>query len=127
MIRALLRLLVELIANAIGLVVAAVLLDGMTLGVQGFLIAVGIFTLINAVLAPVLRRAARDRSAALIGSTALGSSLVALIITSLISDSLSISGASNWILATVIVWAAGLIAPALLPILVFRRLREDRA
>ena len=47
MIRLALRVLVQLIANGVGLVVAAAVLDEMNLEADGFLIAVGLFTLVN--------------------------------------------------------------------------------
>lgn len=59
---------------------------------------------------------------ALIGSSALVASLIALVVTAWISDGLQISGALTWILATVIIWAASMIAAVLLPALVFKRL-----
>lgn len=118
--------LLQVIANAIGLVVAAALLENMTLSVSGFLIAVGIFTLISLIVSPMLRQAALKNSPALLGSTALIVSLIALIGTTLVSDALEISGFSTWILATVAIWAASLAATALLPFVIFKRLRESK-
>jgi len=37
------------------------------------------------------------------------------VVTTLVSDGLSISGAVTWVLATVIVWAAALVAGLILP------------
>lgn len=125
--RLILSVLMALVANAIALVLAAAVLDDMELDVNGFLIAVGIFTLISAVLQPMIRQAAMKRSPALLGSTALATSLFALIGTAILSDGLRITGLTTWILAAVAMWAAGLLAMALLPVLVFKRLREERS
>lgn len=124
--RLILSILLQLVANAIALVVAAALLDQMTLHVDGFLIAVGVYTLLSIVVSPMLRQAALKKSSALLGSTALIVALIALIGTSVLTNGLQIRGLSTWILATVIVWAGALIATALLPFVIFKRLREPK-
>jgi hypothetical protein len=125
-VRLILTIVMTLLANAIALVLAAALLDDMTLNAQGFLVAVGIFTLISAIVHPMIRQAAVKRSPALLGSSALLVSLLALVGTAILSDGLQITGFTTWLLAAVAMWAAGLLATALLPILVFKRLRERR-
>ncbi len=51
-----------------------------------------------------------------------------LIITAWVSDGLSISGASTWLLATLIVWVISLLGVLLLPlILVKKRVEEKRS
>jgi len=42
-----------------------------------------------------------------------------------LSDGLDIDGLSTWVVATLIVWAASLITTLLLPLLVFKSLRDD--
>jgi putative membrane protein len=125
MVRMALSILVQLIANAIGLVVAASVLDDMTLDVSGFLMAVGVFTLVNVLVLPLLQRNALKGNSALSGSTALGAAFIALVITVIVTDGLTIDGLSTWVVATIIVWAGALIGTLLLPVLVFKRLRED--
>lgn len=122
--RLILSILLQLVANAIALVLAAAILENMTLHIDGFFIAVGVYTLLSVIVSPMLRQAALKKSSALLGSTALIVALVALIGTTLLTDGLEISGLSTWILATVIVWAGALIATALLPFVVFKRLRD---
>jgi uncharacterized membrane protein YvlD (DUF360 family) len=124
--RLILSIAMQLVANAIGLIVANALLEDFHLNASGFLIAVGVFTLIAAIVQPMIRQAAMKNAQALLGSTALVVSLVALVVTTLITDGLSISGLTTWVLAAVVVWAAGLIATMLLPIYVFKQLREER-
>jgi putative membrane protein len=126
MVRLLLRILVQLIANAVGLIVAAAVLDDMSLESDGFLIAVGVFTLVNVLTLPLIQKQAITQSSALMGSTALVAALVALIVTTIVSDGLTIDGLSTWLLATVIVWGASLVATLILPLWVFKSLREDR-
>jgi putative membrane protein len=125
MVRLALRVLVQLIANAVGLVAAAALLDEMNLEADGFLIAVGVFTLVNVLVLPLIQKQAITQSSALMGSTALVATLVALIVTVIVSDGLTIDGLTTWLLATVIIWGASLIAVFILPLWVFKSLRED--
>ncbi|WP_068277334.1 phage holin family protein [Aldersonia kunmingensis] len=121
MMRLIASSVVALIANAVALIVGDAILDGFSMGAEGFIVAVAIYTLIDVVIQPLIRQTAVTRAPALIGSTALVATLVALIVTTLVTDSLSISGFDTWILATVIVWAVSVAAKLLLPLIVFRK------
>jgi len=126
MVRLLLRILVQLIANAVGLVVAAAVLDDMSLNADGFFIAVGLFTLVNVLTLPLVQKQAITQSSALMGSTALVATLISLIVTTVVSDGLTIDGLTTWLLATVIIWGASLVATLILPVYVFKSLRDDK-
>lgn len=115
MVRALLSALIHLAANVIGLLVAAIVLDDMTVSGGAFVIAVLIFTGVQVIVGPLIRQIAVRNAHALLGSTALVITLVGLIITALVSDGLDIDGLTTWVLATIIVWLAALIASLVLP------------
>lgn len=121
MVRLLASAVVALLANALALLVGAWVLPGMSLDGVAFVIAVALFTATAMLVDPLLRQLAVTKTPALLGSSALVSTLVALIVTSLVSDGLQISGAATWILATVIVWAVALVARMLLPMVVFKK------
>lgn len=121
MIRLLATAVVAMIANAIAFLVAAWILPGMSLSALAFVIAVAIFTGVTVLVDPLIRQIAMTKTPVLLGSTALVSTLVALTVTSLLSDGLRISGISTWILATVIVWAVAVLARLLLPLVVFKK------
>lgn len=125
MIRFALTAIAQLIANAVALLVADLILDDMELGVSGFVTAVVIFTVAEVLLLPFFRQMAIQRAHALAGSTALVAALGALIITAVLSDSLQIDGLSTWVVATLIVWGASLVTTLLLPVFVFKSLRDD--
>jgi uncharacterized membrane protein YvlD (DUF360 family) len=125
-IRLIFRTLVALVANAVGLLVAAAVLSGFELDWSGFILAVIIFTVAFALLQPFLISQLRGRNSAMLGGTALIATLVSLIITDLVSDGLNISGVGTWIAATVIVWLAALLAAFILPFLGLKRFLEDR-
>jgi putative membrane protein len=126
MIRLLVSTVIQLAANAVGLLLAAVLLDGMTISGGAFLLAVVFFTVVEVVVGPMIRQMAVKKANALLGSTALVVTLLGLLITSVVSDGLSIEGLSTWVMATVIVWLASLLATILLPIVFVKRKVEER-
>jgi putative membrane protein len=121
MIRMLISFGIRLLANAVGLIVANLVLDDMELNASGFVIAVLIFTVAQLILQPLIVKIAMTNAQALMGATALVTTLVGLIITDLVSDGLSITGFVTWCLATVIVWAAALIAGLLLPLILVKK------
>jgi putative membrane protein len=128
MIRLLLSTVIHLAANAIGLLLAAVLLDGLTVSGTAFVLAVAIFTVVEVVLGPLIRQLAVTKANALLGSTSLVVTLLGLFVTSVISDGLRIEGLSTWALGTVIVWLASLLATILLPlVLVKKKVEGQRA
>ncbi len=126
MVRLLLGLLVSLLANALGLVVAATMLDKMELTTSGFVIAVVIFTVVYAIAQPFLTQMAMTKMPALRGGVALIATLGALIITGLVSDGLTIDGASTWVLASLIVWVVSLIGTLLLPLVLVKKAVDER-
>jgi uncharacterized membrane protein YvlD (DUF360 family) len=102
------RVGIMLVANAVALIVAALVLSGMGLDVTGFLVAVAIYTAIVALLQPFFVRTVRERGSAVLGVVALLATLVSLIVTDLIWDGFDIEGVGNWLAAAVIVWLVSL-------------------
>jgi len=125
-IRLLVRTLIALAANAVGLIVAAALLDGMSLNATGFVVAVVVFTVVFALMQPFLFSQLRRAPAGVLGGVALVATLVSLIVTTLVTDGLEISGVGTWIAATVIVWLAALVASFVLPFLGLKKFLEER-
>jgi uncharacterized membrane protein YvlD (DUF360 family) len=125
MIRLLVRTLIAVAANAVGLIVASVVLDGFSINLASFIVAVVIFTIVFAVLTPFLAVQLRRLGNGAIGATALIATLVSLLVTDLLSDGFSISGVGTWIAAAVIVWLAALVATFVLPFLGLKRFLED--
>ena len=126
MIRFVVRTGILLVANAVGLIVAAGLLDGVAINATGFIIAVIIFTVTAALLGPFLAVQFRRRGSAALGGVSLIATLAALIITDIISDGLDISGIGAWLAAAVIVWAASLLAMFILPYLGLKKYLEEK-
>ena len=126
MIRMLISAALALVGNAIGLIVAAAVLDKMEISGAAFVVAVVIFTVVDVVIQPFLTQMAARNVSALRGATALVATLVSLIITNLVSDGLTISGAATWLWATLIVWLASMLAGVILPLIFLKNRVEER-
>jgi len=121
MVRALIRIVLQLVGNAIGLIVAAWILDDMSLDGAAFVIAVIIFTVLAVIVQPLIQKVALKNMEALQGSSALITTFIALLLTNWISDGLTITGAATWILATIIVWLITMLAGVILPVIFLKK------
>jgi uncharacterized membrane protein YvlD (DUF360 family) len=126
MIRMLIRVAVALLGAAIGFVVAAAVLDDMRLTGAAFLIAVVIFVVLTAVLQPLIEKIGDERASIISAGSALITTLVALLLTDLLSDGLSIDGIVTWILAALIVWPCTALASWILLRMFIKNVRENR-
>ncbi|MGB3353149.1 MAG: phage holin family protein [Mycobacterium sp.] len=120
MIRFLLRVAVFLGSSAIGLLVADWLVPGVSVSVWGFVAAVVIFTVAQAILSPFFLKMASRYASAFLGGIGLVSTFVALLLASLLSNGLSIRGIGSWVAATVLVWLVTAVATVVLPVLLLR-------
>jgi hypothetical protein len=118
MIRFLVRAVVFLVSAAVGLFVAAAVVDGVSVGASGLIAAVVVFAVLQSVLAPFFAKVAARNAPAFLGGIGLVSTFVALLAATAITDSLSITGgAVTWLAATVVVWLATALATLALPVL----------
>lgn len=120
MIRFLVRAAIFLASSAIGLLVAKLVLDDMTIDATSFLAVVVIFAVLQSVLAPFIAKVTARNAPALLGATGLISTFLALLVADVVSDGMSITGASTWLLATLIVWLVTMLATLLLPIILVK-------
>ena len=125
MVRLLASAVLHLIGNAIGLVVASLILSGFSINGAAFVIALLIFTVVEVVMGPLITKIALKNAPSLLGGIALVTTFVGLLVTDIVSSGLSISGATTWILATLIVWLGALIAGILLPLVLFRKVMQN--
>lgn len=117
----LLRAVVFLGSSALGLLIAGWLIKGVTLRAWGFVVAVVIFSVAQAILAPFVAKLATRYASAFLGGIGLASTLLALILATLFSSGLSIRGIGAWIGATVVVWLVSALATVLLPKLLIKQ------
>jgi len=114
MVRTLIKVGLTIAGNAIGLLVAAALLDDVKLSGAAFILAVIIFTVAELILEPFIEKMVTEHAERLRIFTSLVTTFLALVVTDLLSDGLSIEGAGTWLLATVIVWLGTLLAGVIL-------------
>jgi putative membrane protein len=126
MIRILISAVMNLAANAVGLLIAAVVLDGMSISGPAFVVAIAIYTVVQTLAGPLIMQLAVKQASALLGGTALVTAFVSLLVTSLVMDGLRIDGLTTWVAATVIVWLGALIAAVVLPIIFVKKKVEER-
>ena len=124
MIVLLARLVLNVLSNALGLFAASLLLDGFSINGVSFFVAVAIFSIAVTVLGPLILKIAITNANYLVGGIALVTTFAGLVLTSLISDGISISGASTWFLATLIVWVFSIIGSIVLPLFLFKKTLE---
>ena len=121
MIRLLLRTAVFLGSAAIGLLAAAWLVPGVSVSISGFITAVVIFSVAQAILSPFFLKMASRYASAFLGGIGLVSTLAALILASVLTHGVSIRGIGSWVLATIVVWLVTALATLLLPVLIIKR------
>ena len=126
MVRLLISAAVWLTSAAVGLLVAKLLIDDMTIDLGSFVVVVVIFATGQAILSPFMAKVAMRNAPALLGGVGLFTTFIALLITSLLSDGLTIDGADTWVFATLVVWIVAMLATLLLPLLLGKRMVSDR-
>ena len=124
MIRMIAQLTLGILANAIGLIAAATILDNFTIDASSFIVAVLVFSLATVVLGPFIMKVAMKNASYLVGGISLVTTLVGLVITTLLTDGLSIQGPSTWVVATLIIWIFSIIGNLLLPLVIFKKTME---
>lgn len=121
MIRFIATAVITLLANALGLIIASLLLDGFSVEPIGFVVSVIFFTGVEVLLEPFIVKMAIRYLPALRGGIALVTTLVGLLLTSIFTDGLQIQGFSTWVLAPLIIWLTVLLAGILLPLVIFKK------
>lgn len=127
MIRILLRALIFLLSAALGLWVASLVLDGLTITPTGFVTAVLVFAIAQSVLSPFLAKVVARGAPAFLGGIGLLSTVVALWLASLFPGGLTIEGWQTWVLAALVVWLVTALATLVLPLVMLRGAKEKRA
>lgn len=125
MVRLLIRTAIFLGSAAIGLWVASLVLEDFTLTWQGFLVTVLVFAAAQSILSPFIMKLTARNAPAFLGGVGLVSTFVALLIASVVSNGLVITGWQTWILATLVVWLVTALATVTLPLLFLRRVAKE--
>jgi hypothetical protein len=116
----LLRTVVLLGSWAIGLLLAAWVVPGVSLSVSGFIVAVVVFSVAQAILSLLILKLPHEYASLLLGGTGLALTLVALTLASVLTDGLSICGIASWMGTTVLAWLVTTVGAISLPELLAR-------
>lgn len=127
MMRTLISAALHLAANAIGLLVADLVLADLSLDASAFIFAVLIFTVVEVIAEPLIQKIAVKNAHALVGSVALITTFLGLLVTDVVSSGMDIDGVWTWILATIIVWLAAMVAGLILPAIFVKKHVEANA
>lgn len=125
MIRFLILSLLTLLGNAIGLIVAAILLSGFHIQPLGFIVSALFFTGIEILLKPFILKMSIKYIPALRGGIALVTTFVGLLLTALFTNGLRIDDLTTWITAPLIVWLAVVLSGIVLPMFLFKQALSD--
>ena len=111
----LLRAVVLLGSWAIGLLVAAWVVPGVSLSVSGFIVAVVVFSVAQAILSLLILKLPHGYASLLLGGTGLALTLVALSLAAELTHGLTIRGIASWVATTVVVWLVTTVGAISLP------------
>jgi Mycobacterial 4 TMS phage holin, superfamily IV len=111
----LLRAVVLLGSWAIGLLVAAWVVPGVSVSVSGFIVAVVLFSVAQAILSLLILKLPRGYASLLLGGSGLALTLVALSLASVLTHGLTIRGSASWVAATIVVWLVTTVGAISLP------------
>ena len=116
----LLRGFVLLASWAIGLLVAAWIVPGVSLSAPGFVVGVVLFAVTQAILSLSILKLPHQYASLLLGGTGLALTIVALSLTSVLTQGITIDGMASWLATTVVVWLVTTIGAITLPELLIR-------
>ncbi|MBU2942388.1 phage holin family protein [Shimia thalassica] len=126
MSRHIMSIAAHLLGNAVGLLLAALLLDGFSIDALSFVIVVVIFTVIEVIASPLINKLSEKKVPALKGGIALVTTFVGLIVTEILISGFTIGGIANLLASTLLVWLGALAAGILIPMFLFKELREPK-
>jgi hypothetical protein len=110
-----LRAVVLLVSWAVGLLVAAWVVPGVSLSASGFIVAVVLFSAAQATLSLLIVKLPRAYASLLLGGTGLALTVVALILASALTHGLTIHGVASWVATTIVVWLVTTVGAISLP------------
>lgn len=120
-----------LLGNALGMLIATLLLPNFHVHPLGFIVSVVFFTVVELIFEPFIIKLALRYMPALRGGIALVTTLVGLILTVIFTNGLTINGLQTWIIAPLIIWLSVVVAAIVLPMFLFKKtlqaVKENRS
>lgn len=119
------KLLLFLGSSALGILAAKLIIADFNVSPLGFVVVVVVFATAQLILSPLVAQLVARHARELLGGVGLISTFVALMIANLFSGSLTISGPTTWIVATLVIWLVTALATWFLPPLLRKYLKVD--
>jgi hypothetical protein len=111
----LLQAVLLLASWATGLLVAALIVPGVSSSARGFIVAVVIFAVTQAIVSLSILKLPHRYASLLLGGTGLALTIVALNLASVLTHGLTIAGMESWLATTVVVWLVTTIGAITVP------------
>ncbi|GBE65733.1 hypothetical protein MFM001_21950 [Mycobacterium sp. MFM001] len=115
MTQILVRAVVVMVSWAVGLLVAAWVVPGVAVSASGFIVAVAIFSIAQALLSVLILKLPHAYASLVLGGTGLVLTVIALGLASAWTDGLNLRDIASWVAATVVVWLVTTIGAICLP------------
>ncbi len=109
------RAVVLLGSFAVGLLLAAWVVPGVSMSASGFLVAVLVFSAAQAVLSLLILKLPHGYASLLLGASGLAVTILALVLAAESTNGLTIDGFSSWLATTLLVWLVTTIGAISLP------------
>ncbi|HTX95713.1 MAG TPA: hypothetical protein VME67_13210 [Mycobacterium sp.] len=113
--QALLRTVILLTSWAVGLLVAAKVVPGVSVSASGFIVAVLLFSAAQSALSWWIVKLPHAYASLLLGGVGLVLTFVALSLAAAFTHGLTIRGAASWLATTIVVWLVTTVGAIFLP------------
>jgi hypothetical protein len=118
------RAVVLMATWAVGLLVAARVVPRVSMSLSGFIVAVAVFSVAQAILSLSILKLPHAYALLVFGGTGLALTVVALGVASAFSHGFNIYGATSWVAATIVVWLVTTIGAVLPEVLAHHEARS---
>lgn len=109
------RAFVLMASWAIGLIVAALVVPDVSMTASGFIVAVAVFSVLQALLSLVILKLPHAYASLVLGGTGLALTVIALSLASAFTDGISIRDGASWVATTIVVWLVTTLGAISLP------------
>lgn len=121
------RLILLILGNFLGILVASLILKDFHITGLGIFVSVLIFTLVQLILAPIIAKITNKFAPSLESLIALITTFASLILTSIFTEGLRVDGVITWLTASMLIWLLAILLGIVLPKLLFSEKNESNS
>ncbi len=115
------NVVLAVLGNAVGLLVASIVVGDFSVNLLGFMVSLLFFTIAQAILAPFVLKMAIRYAPLFRGGIALVTVFIVLILTVVFTHGITIRSLSAWVIAPLVIWLGTVIAGIILPMILFKK------